>query len=138
MGSGCHVYHLVAAMEKPARIPLIPVRVLGSSMEPTLPPRALLAVRPATDNLAIGSVVVVRRPGGREDVKRLVAGPGQRFTLADGTDLTLGPDEFAVVGDNLAASTDSRHKGPVKKDEIVAVARVCYWPPRAWRWFRTS
>ena len=105
-------------------------------MEPTLPPRALLAVRLVTDDLTIGSVVVIRRPGGREDVKRLVAGPGQRFTLANGSDVVLGAGEFAVVGDNIAASTDSRHDGPVKMNEIVAVVRFCYWPPRAWRWFR--
>jgi signal peptidase I len=115
---------------------LIPVRVEGSSMEPTLPPRALLAVRLAAGDLTIGSVVVVRRPGGREDVKRIVAGPGQPFSLASGSEITLGEEEFAVVGDNLAASTDSRHDGPVTKNEIVAVARFCYWPPRAWRWFR--
>ena len=104
-------------------------------MEPTLPARALLAVSLASGDLMIGAVVVVRRPGGREHVKRIVAGPGQRFALANGSDVVLGLDEYAVVGDNLAASTDSRHDGPLKKNEIVAVARFCYWPPRAWKWF---
>ena len=105
-------------------------------MEPTLPAGALLAVTLATGDLALGRVVVVRRPDAREDIKRIVAGPGQRFALVNGTDVTLAPDEYAVVGDNPSGSTDSRHYGPVKKNEIVAVARFCYWPPRAWKVLR--
>ena len=105
-------------------------------MEPTLPAGALLAVITATDDLTVGTVVVVRRPEGREDVKRIVAGPGESFTLADGTDLTLERDEYAVAGDNPPLSTDSRQYGPVTRDQIVAVARLCYWPPRAWKSFR--
>ena len=123
-------------MEKPARIPLIPVRVAGHSMEPTLPAGALLAVRVTNERLAVGMVVVVRRPEGREDVKRIVAGPGDRFSSADGTEVRLAQDEFAVVGDNRDASTDSRHHGAITRDQILAVARFCYWPPRAWKWFR--
>jgi signal peptidase I len=105
-------------------------------MEPTLPGGAFLAVKATEGALAVGSVVVVQRPGGREDVKRIVAAPREHFTLANGTDVTLGPEQYAVVGDNRAASTDSRHYGPVSRDEIVAVARVCYWPPRAWKWLK--
>ena len=76
-------------------------------------------------------VVVVRRPDGSEHLKRMVATPGERFEGA-----LLGDGEYAVAGDNRNASTDSRHYGPVRRDEIVAVARFCYWPPRAWRFFR--
>ena len=104
-------------------------------MEPTLPAGAFLAVRLATGDLSLGQVVVVRRPDAREDVKRIIAGPGDRFALADGTHVRLAPHEFAVAGDNRGASTDSRQYGPVKEKEIVAVARFCYWPPRAWKVF---
>ena len=107
-------------------------------MEPTLPIGAFLAVKAPAAALAVGMVVVVKRPEGREDVKRIVAGPGARFELTDGTEITLGPDEFAIVGDNRSASTDSRQHGAVTRDEIVAVARFCYWPPRAWKRFRTG
>ena len=105
-------------------------------MEPTLPAGAFLAVSTATTDLRVGTIVVVRREGGREDVKRIAAGPGEHFVLANGADLTLGPGEYAVIGDNAVASTDSRHYGPVTRDEILDVARFCYWPPRAWTWFR--
>ena len=107
-------------------------------MEPALPAGALVAVRSPDSTLAVGTVVVVRGSDGREDVKRIAAGPGDRFTTANGTDVVLDRDEFAVVGDNALASTDSRHHGPVRRDQIVAVARFCYWPPRAWKRFRGS
>ena len=107
-------------------------------MEPALPAGALLAVTAPAAALEVGMVVVVKRAEGREDVKRIVAGPGDRFTLANGKDVTLGQEEFAVAGDNRAASTDSRQHGPVNRDAIVAVARFCYWPPRAWKRFARS
>ncbi len=105
-------------------------------MAPALPPGAFVAVRAPAGALAIGMVVVVKRVEGREDVKRIVAGPGDHFTLANGTVLALGPGEYGVVGDNRGASTDSRHYGPIAREEIVAVVRVCYWPPRAWKRFK--
>ena len=101
-------------------------------MEPTLPAGSLVVVEALRKAPEFGSVVVVRRPGGDEHLKRIVATPGDRVRLG-GEDVTLGPDEFAVAGDNRARSTDSRHYGPVGRDQIVGIARFCYWPPRSWR-----
>lgn len=101
-------------------------------MEPTLPAGAFVAVSSVRRQPSYGSVVVVRRPGGDEHLKRIVGTPGDRVRLSD-QELTLSEDEFAVAGDNRARSTDSRHYGPVSRMEIVAIARVCYWPPRYWR-----
>lgn len=111
-----------------------PVRVEGDSMEPTLPAGSLVAVAPMRDHPRFGAVVVVRRPGGVEHVKRIVATPGGRFAVG-ADEITLGFDQFAVAGDDRARSTDSRHYGPVDRSEISGVARVCYWPPSAWRVF---
>jgi len=47
--------------------------------------------------------------------------------------VTLGPDEFCVLGDNPNASMDSREWGPLKKDLIVGVVDAIYWPPSRWR-----
>lgn len=113
----------------------MPVRVEGDSMSPTLPAGALVVVGAVRGWIATGAVVVVRRPDGSEHLKRVAAVPGDRFVARDGTAVTLGPDEYAIVGDNRSGSTDSRHYGPVSRNEIVALARACYWPPRAWRWF---
>lgn len=70
----------------------------------------------------MGAVVVVRRPDGSEHLKRIA----ERWE--DGT--------FFVLGDNPAASTDSRQYGPVLREDIVAIARLCYWPPRSWKMLR--
>jgi signal peptidase I len=109
---------IAAAVVVARRRGLAPVRVEGASMEPSLPPGALVAVWPPRRDPSYGAVVVVRRDDGTEHIKRVVDLPA--------------PGEFTVAGDNRAASTDSRHYGPVKRSDITAVAVFCYWPPRAW------
>jgi hypothetical protein len=72
-----------------------------------------------------GDVVVVEHPGrpGYEMVKRIVGVPrepvGERI-LAD--------DEFWVVGDREEVSTDSRHFGPVRREQVKAKVLLIYWP----------
>ncbi len=87
-------------------------------------------------------VVLVRPLGarGREDVKRVCGLPGESVVLdgdrleVDGREVAqppavtgdrgrfewqLGPDAYVVLGDNRAASTDSRDYGPVRLEQIV-------------------
>ena len=40
----------------------------------------------------------------------------------------VGKDEYYVLGDNRAHSTDSRRYGPVPRSEIMGVVRVRLWP----------
>lgn len=47
--------------------------------------------------------------------------------------ISLGPDEFFVLGDNTNYSADSREWGPVPRDHIIGVADLIYWPPGRWR-----
>ena len=42
--------------------------------------------------------------------------------------LTLGPDQFFVMGDHRQASQDSRAFGPITKDSIIGRAWLRYWP----------
>ena len=65
-----------------------------------------------------GDVVVLRQPDGRQDIKRIAAGPGA-VVMAGAEERVLGDDEWFVLGDNLSESTDSRTLGPVKTSEIV-------------------
>ncbi len=100
------------------------VAIEGPSMMPTLVPGDwALAVDPRS--YAPGDVVVVEHPGrpGYEMVKRIAAGPG-----AVVGDRRLGPDEWWVLGDHEASSTDSRHFGPVHRDELRAKVALVYWP----------
>jgi signal peptidase I len=46
--------------------------------------------------------------------------------------VTLGPDEYFVMGDNRNRSRDSRAFGPINREHIIGEALVRYWPPRDW------
>ena len=42
--------------------------------------------------------------------------------------ITLGDDEYFILGDNRPISKDSRYFGPVKKDEIIGKVIFRLWP----------
>ena len=72
-----------------------------------------------------GDVVVVEHPGrpGYEMVKRVVKGPHEPVG-----ERVLAEDEFWVVGDREDVSTDSRHFGPVRREQVKAKVLLVYWP----------
>lgn len=103
------------------------VVVEGRSMLPAYSPGQRLVVsrfayllRPPRE----GDVVAVRR-GRRLDLKRVTAVPGDRI-LVLGYERVLGRDEWFVMGDNLAESTDSRHYGPVRRRDILGKVWFAY------------
>jgi signal peptidase I len=144
---------LAVAARRLAR--LEPVLVEGDSMRPTLPPGQRLAVGPLDRPPRRGDLVVVRReptPSGMEMVKRVVGLPGERVRLVAGRlevdgvevaepylgglggegdlDIRLGEDQYLVLGDHRAASTDGRDFGPVPAAALTGRVRFAYWPPR--------
>jgi signal peptidase I len=137
------------------------VLVNGWSMHPTLAPgeRVLfdtLAYRLGRPQR--GDVILARHPTRRSMklVKRVAAVPGDRVRV-EGDDwrveeapdndvpssggagaaaaqvLTLGKDEYFLVGDAPDLSTDSRHFGPTKGRDVQGRAWMVYWPPRRMR-----
>lgn len=103
-------------------------RVQGDSMRPTLASGQVVLTVPARPHrLRRGAVVVVRDPRdpARETVKRVAGLAGDLADLPGGP--TVVPaGHVAVVGDDRARSTDSRHYGPLPVTLVVArvVARL--------------
>ena len=110
------------------------------------------------DELKRGEIVIFSLPatGGKEFVKRVVGLPGETVEIRDrvvsvnGASLdepyiqhtregsqplrddfgpvTLGPDQYFLMGDNREASYDSRWLGPVPRASITGRARYVYFP----------
>ena len=140
------------------RISLFIVR--GVSMSPTLRDGDLLLVTRSPSAPKKGSVVLLnmrQANGSQFQVKRIVGLPGERIVFDDGMlqidgvhhpepylggmpasvglerlTCDVGEDEYYVLGDNRAHSTDSRRYGPVPRSEIVGVVRARLWPLVRW------
>jgi len=78
-------------------------RVVGNSMAPKLPKGTLILATKLFRRLHPGEVVIVKHDD-KEKVKRIER---------------VENDKVFVVGDNLAASTDSRHFGWLTRDQVV-------------------
>ena len=88
--------------------PLALYRVAGDSMRPTYAPGDTLLGWRWIRTPHPGRVVVARDPTGRPLIKRLTA-----------RDLATGA--LTLLGDNPAASTDSRQLGPFPADSLEAI-----------------
>ena len=91
--------------------------VIGPSMQPTLEDHSIHILVPIQDP-KIGDIVAFQRPSQKDSyIKRIVAGPGDTVDHW-GTAITLGDDEYYVLGDNRENSRDSRSFGPIDGDTI--------------------
>ena len=128
-----------------ARRRLFSVTVEGASMEPAL--RAgdrLLARRAPAADLRPGQIVIIEKPvdpaawhwpvsrperldDGHWMIKRVAAVPGDAVppeiaAAAPHLASPVPPGAILVLGDNRAASIDSRELGPVPADRVLGVA----------------
>ena len=97
------------------------------------------------DTLRLSGYTVSIRPVGASDflpedqliharymVSTLQGAPGVGPTTplgGSGAEITLGSDEYYVLGDNRPDSSDSRSWGPLKRDRIQGKVIYRYWPP---------
>ena len=111
----------------------------------------------AREGPVVGDLVVFRQDSdsGRKFVKRIIGGPGDQVSIIGGVTYVngdilreaylpssdydqyyeydaLGVEEFFVMGDNRAHSTDSREFGPLNIDNVVGVVVFRYWPIMRW------
>jgi signal peptidase I len=119
--------------------------VRGYSMLPTIQDHAVVVTLWPWGAPERGQIVVVEKEEEKRWIKRVVGLPGDRIVIEPGkgpvlvngepleepylnphlieyivrTDVTLGADEYFVLGDNRQDSYDSRYAGPIKADEIL-------------------
>lgn len=92
-----------------ANKPLFIRRVVGKSMSPMLMPDKLIFASSMFRYVMPGQVVIVEHEG-KQKVKRIER---------------IENDKIFVIGDNLEASTDSRHFGWLEPHQIIAIV---VWP----------
>ncbi|HSX19400.1 MAG TPA: signal peptidase I [Candidatus Saccharimonadales bacterium] len=130
-----------------------PHRVKGDSMFPNFKDGELLLTEKVTYRIykpQRGDVIVFQAPHASVDyIKRVIGLPGETVKVQDGTvfigdqelkepyetqktqgseTLTLGVDEYFVLGDNRGASSDSRAFGPIKRSSFKGKVWLVYWP----------
>ncbi len=130
--------------------------VEGSSMFPTLMQGDRLIVSRLSyfvGEPARGDIIVFQYPYGpeRDFVKRIIGLPGETIAIQNGqvfidgkplppedyvknkssdtiAPITLGEDEYFVMGDNRSGSSDSRSWGPLQSHFIIGKAWLIYFP----------
>ena len=137
--------------------PFIAIRtsIEGYSMLPTLHPGELLLFDRLCYTTVFpkrSDIIIIRNAWNtqRDYIKRIVGIPGDRImlkgnvltvnettytwppshisnTLQEGF-WTLAENDYFLLGDNLAYSTDSRSNGPINLNSILGKARMVYWP----------
>ena len=134
-----------------------PFYVEGASMEPSFHTREYLIIDEISYRFnapARGDVIVMRYPRDTRQyfIKRIIGLPGEHIKILNGIvfienepldegylsedlksygsleELTLGEDEYFVLGDNRANSLDSRVFGPIQDRFIVGRAWLRGWP----------
>ncbi len=131
-------------------------RIEGFSMEPNFHDGEFLLVNKLVYMLhppERGDVIVLKYPPvpSRDFIKRVIGLPGDRIEIINGKvyingdaldepyplnegsynygPVTVGPDEYFVLGDNRNNSSDSHSWGMLPVKDVVGKAWIAYWPP---------
>jgi len=127
---------IVAIIVIPIRLWIAqPFLVSGASMEPTYNDHDYLIIDELSyqiKNPQKNEVIIFRYPKNPSQfyIKRIMGLPGETLDV-NGNLITLGENEYFVMGDNRDASSDSRIWGPVPRKLIIGRALVRLWPVKA-------
>ncbi len=107
------------------------IAVSGQSMYPTFNDTdyVFATILHEDDELNVGDIVIVEEEG-IYIIKRIAALPGDTLQpdyVKGIPELTMGEDEYYVLGDNWSVSRDSRMFGPVSRDRIVFKYADIHW-----------
>lgn len=131
-----------------------PHRVRGESMVPNFADGELLLTEKVTYHIykpVRGDVIVFKAPSPRnaDFIKRIIGLPGENVKIEGGiifindqklnepyetqqtqgsVDVRLEEDQYFVLGDNRASSSDSRVFGPIERNSIRGRSWLVYWP----------
>ena len=129
---------------------ITPVRVDGTSMNKTLADGDILLLYKLAKIDRFDIVVLDEEYDDEIIIKRIIGLPGETVEIKDGDvyindilmpddeyaygdtsdydKITLGNDEYFILGVNRLISKDSRYFGAVKKDDIMGEAVFRLWP----------
>lgn len=118
---------------------ITPVRVDGDSMKNTLKNGDILLLYKLGSINRLDIIVLDEEKDNEKIIKRVIGLPGETVAIKKGKiyindkviddeyaygetsdydKVTLGDDEYFILGDNRLISKDSRYFGPIKKSEI--------------------
>lgn len=124
-----------------------PIKVSGPSMQPTLEGGEMMILN-KIDKVERFDVVVVDIKA-EDIIKRVIALPGESIACENGiiyvngrrqdeeyskgvtgdfSKITLGDDEYFVLGDNREDSLDSEELGPMKEEQLKGTAKLVLFP----------
>ena len=97
--------------------------VQGDSMAPTLNDGDRMVSQRWGKDVELGSIVILKTSHSEHEiVKRVVGLPGYTILPPMAQEaIVLGRHQYWVLGDNLPVSKDSRHFGPITKDDITGI-----------------
>ena len=128
---------------------ITPVRVDGASMNKTLENGQILLLYKLGNVKRYDIVVLDEEIEDEIIIKRIIGMPNDTVEIKNGKiyvndeeieeeyaygqtsdydKITLGDDEYFILGDNRPISKDSRYFGPVKEDEIIGKIIFRLWP----------
>lgn len=127
-----------------------PIIVQGSSMNPTLDGNEIMMLKKYDNDYERFDIVVVDKSvEGDNIIKRIIGLPGETISYSDDVlyinnksmedpykigitgafpQITLGEDEYFLMGDNRTVSLDSRVLGPIKEKELEGTVDFIVFP----------